>query len=171
MQGPSIEATVTDAPLTGDWERHTTGIGSKIMKKMGYRGTGLGKLENGIKEPITVSDIGGHTKNNTAKVQTPVLVPDEPKDTVLWPPNTVLITGSSMLQGVNEKRMSRKLNVKVRPHPGASIRDLYDHLNALLRKKPKYLILHVGTNDAANINTSSEDLYDRLLHQMKYAES
>ena len=66
--------------------------------------------------------------------------------------------------------MSRKFNVKVRPNPGATIRDMYDHLNALLRKKPKHLILHVGSNDAANENTSSDDLYDRLIHLKKYAE-
>ena len=48
---------------------------------------------------------------------------------------------------------------------------MYDHLQALLRKKPKHLILHVGTNDASNEKTSSDELYDRLIHLKNFAES
>ena len=75
-----------------------------------------------------------------------------------------------MLQGLDGKKMSKMFNVKVRPHSGATTRDMYDHLNALLRKEPKYLILHVGTNDASEKNTSSDTIYERLVRLKLYAE-
>ena len=36
------------------WEKHSSGVATKIMNKMGYKGKGLGKRENGITETIKI---------------------------------------------------------------------------------------------------------------------
>ncbi|KAH9305734.1 hypothetical protein KI387_010138, partial [Taxus chinensis] len=45
----------SDVPL-GQFEKHTKGIGSKLMVKMGFNGTGLGKNRQGDANPIQVED-------------------------------------------------------------------------------------------------------------------
>ena len=68
-----------------------------------------------------------------------------------WPKNTILIAGDSMINGINEKRISTNFkSVKVRCFSGATIDDMYFNLIPLLRKKPTALVFHVGTNNLSN---------------------
>ena len=65
-----------------------------------------------------------------------------------WPKNTILIAENSMINGINEKRISTNFrSVKVRCFSGATIDGMYFNLIPLLRKKPTALVLHVGTNN------------------------
>ena len=139
----------------GIWPGFTNGFPVKMMDKWNWsNGRGLGKSENGITTPIDV----------------PPNKPVKDANVVKWPENTVLIAGSSMIQGLDGKKMSRRFNVKVRSHSGATTRDMYDHLNALLRKEPQYLILHVGTNDASDKDTTADTIFERLMRLKLYAE-
>ena len=68
-----------------------------------------------------------------------------------WPVNTILTAGDSMINGIDEKRLSKKnSNVKVRYFNGALVEDMFYNLVPLLRKKPCALILHVGTNNTVS---------------------
>lgn len=145
----------------GAWERHSNGAVAKMMKNMNFGGKGLGVREDGIISPIKI-----------AKKQVFDQEMSENKDVHCWPSGTVLIAGSSMLQGLQEKRLAVKgVNVKVRANPGATVRDMKDHLNAYLRKKPTHLILHVGANDSSSKEVSSDDIFDGLLDLKSYAEN
>ena len=78
-----------------------------------------------------------------------------------WPKDTVLISGSSIIQGLQENRMNKKYNVKIRPFSGASVGDMYDYLSPLLKKEPSCIILQIGSNDSPY--KSSGAILDEIL--------
>lgn len=84
-----------------------------------------------------------------------------------WKDNMVLIAGDSTICGLMEKRMGN--NVKVRSFPGARIHDMYYYLTPLIAKRPKYIILHVSTNDAAD-KSSSDEILNELLQLKQFIE-
>ena len=79
----------------------------------------------------------------------------------VWPENTVLITGSSIINGIEENRLSKTRNVKVRSFSGAYVDDMYDYLLPLLKKKPSYIFLHIGSNDAPH--KTGKDIFNEIL--------
>ena len=62
--------------------------------------------------------------------------------------NDVLICGDSLLNNVEGNVSTKKVRSIVRSFPGADSQDMIDYLRPILtKKKPRYLIVHVGTND------------------------
>ena len=73
----------------------------------------------------------------------------------------VIIVGDSILNGINEKGLSRNDDiVKVRPYPGATSEDLIDHIKLVTRRKPDIVVLHIGTNDSTNGITTQVKLQE-----------
>ena len=133
------------------------------MEKMGHvKGHGLGKNENGITEPVKVDPRQLYPSLQSSFVKEGGRKKEK---------QTVLIAGTSMIGGLNQKTMSKRFKVKVRSHPGATIPELKHHLAAHFLKKPDYLLLQVGTNDAVDPNLSSDDVYDRIMDLKSYAET
>ena len=75
------------------------------------------------------------------------------KDLTPWPLNTILITGNSMINGI-DKRGSRKKNsnVKVRYFNGALVEDMFYKWMVWMTKKPTALLLHVDTNNTVSVH-------------------
>ena len=133
------------------WEKHSLGFGTKMLQKMGYHGAGLGKYEDGIINPILLNQqfhSAPRKQNITEKRINNIVHP--------WQANTTLITGSSILCGLNEQRL-QKYKIKVRAFPGATVDDMHDYLKPLLKKNPSNIILHIGSNDSIH-KTANEIL-------------
>ena len=62
----------------------------------------------------------------------------------------IVVTGDSMLNGMNEKGLLKSHNVKVKNYRGATSDDILDKIDDLLKVKPDCLSVHVGTNDLTN---------------------
>ena len=88
-----------------------------------------------------------------------------------WPPNTILIAGDSMINQMDEQRLSYSVNrsVKVRTFSGANINQMYYYITPLLKKEPKVIILHIGTNDA--VTKTSDTILDDILKLKFHIES
>ena len=89
-----------------------------------------------------------------------------------WKMGTVLIMGDSMLHGIDERRMSKNGLVKVRCFPGSTVADLKNfYMQPLLSKKPSHVIMHIGTNDAANKDSTADIILNSLLDIKKEIEA
>ena len=77
-----------------------------------------------------------------------------------WRNDVVLVTGDSMIGGLESSKMRAAGEVKVRPHPGGNVRDMYDHLEPHLSKKPSTLVLHIGTNNTTD--QSSNEILEEI---------
>ena len=102
----ALDETISISEEFGTWEKYNRGFASRYMKKMGYEGRGIGKLENGIVEPIMPSVNRGLTSSLLGGPQNLNLKERVRNNYVKqWPKGTTLITGDSILYGVQEKRL------------------------------------------------------------------
>ena len=62
------------------------------------------------------------------------------------PPNTCVLIGDWILNGVIERNLWNDRSVKVRKFTGATVNDLRHHALPIIGKQPKSLIIHAGTN-------------------------
>ena len=69
--------------------------------------------------------------------------------------------GDSILNGLIEENLSKQHKVGIRKLPGATMDDLNYHVYPTLRKKPKHIIIHIGTNDTTR--STSREILDKLL--------
>ena len=58
--------------------------------------------------------------------------------------------------------------VKVKSFLGATIEDMYDYVKLLLKKCPKNIILHIGTNNT--VNDTSRIVLDKILSLKAFVE-
>ena len=54
--------------------------------------------------------------------------------------------GDPILNGIIEENLCKQHNVRIKKFPGATVDDLNFHVHPILRKKPKRITVHVGTN-------------------------
>ena len=81
----------------------------------------------------------------------------------------MLIINDSTISGIEENKILllwRK--VKVKSFPDATIEDMYDCIKPLLKKCPKNIILHIGTNNT--VNETSRIVLDKLLSWNAFVE-
>ena len=77
---------------------------------------------------------------------------EERQDVHQWPRRTVAITDDSMASGLKEELLSNKKHrVKVRCCRGATVQDMFDYVKPILKRKPDYFVLYVGTNNVRDM--------------------
>ena len=138
------------------WEKYSNGFASKMLNKMGFKGKGLGKSENGITEPIVIERKNSFNEESDT---------ERPKQSS----NLVYILSDSMLNQIDEKRLSKSKDIKVKCHGGCTTKCMYRHLPEVSKLKPKYIILHIGTNDC--IEKTSDEVLREIIKLKKYIEN
>ena len=106
--------------------------------------------DESIRPPICISET--HINDNVASNNS---------EDCPWPKGTTCIAGDSIVSGLKPDLLSQKHKVKVKTFSGANVRDINDNIKPILRHKPEYIILHVGTNDALKLPPN--EILDEIL--------
>ena len=82
---------------------------------------------------------------------------------------TVLIVGDSMLNGIEESKLSKTRHIRVQSIPGGKIDDIKENLNDLLHEELQKVIIHVGTNNA--MTDTPKEIFEKLTSLKCHIES
>ena len=99
--------------------------------------------------PITTHKNPGNKKSTFDKT----LITDSPPQNSYSKSKTsegpITILGDSMIKLIKPPKLSRSIGEKVniKTFPGATINDMNHYIQPTMKKQPKLVILHVGTND------------------------
>ena len=74
---------------------------------------------------------------------------------------SVLVVGDSLLNGIEESKLSKDRHIRVQPISGAKIKDINNNLDELIHNDLKTIILHVGTNNS--VEDTPEDIYNDFI--------
>ena len=83
-----------------------------------------------------------------------------------WGENDILLTGDSLISAIEQRRLSSRNRIKVRPFSGATIEDMRVYITPLLRKNPRVIIFEIGTNNCAN--DTAEEIINKLRELKQY---
>ena len=110
-----------------EWEKHSTGFARKSLEKLGYKGGGLGKYENGMLEALSVE----------SKEKTIVVSSSIKKGISLYGFNKGYTKGEAMFQ-----RFS-----------GGKVRHIKNYLPTHLEEeKPDSVVIVAGGNDLSSVD-------------------
>ena len=62
------------------------------------------------------------------------------------------VVGDSIFNGINEKGLRKKHDIKVKNTPGVTNQAALDEIDRLVGQKPDCILVHAGTNDIKGIN-------------------
>ncbi|KXJ05002.1 hypothetical protein AC249_AIPGENE4972, partial [Exaiptasia diaphana] len=94
----------------------------------------------------------GQDKNDLAHNNGTSQVPTPSKHS---PPNEVFIVGDSMVKNLQGHKMSRNQKIKVWTFRGSTACDMKEYIKPILQRKPKEIVLHVGTNSVQNLDAKA----------------
>ena len=91
--------------------------------------------------------------------------PDEnatsPEKTKKVKKKSILVVGDSLLNGIEESKLSKLRHIRVQPTSGGKIEDIRPNLNDLLHADLQHIILHIGTNNA--VTETPTEIFNKLL--------
>ena len=73
-----------------------------------------------------------------------------------------MVVGDSLLNGIEESKLSKDRHIRVQPISGAKIKDISNNLDELIHNDLKTIILHVSTTNNA-VEDTVEDIYNDLI--------
>lgn len=62
----------------------------------------------------------------------------------------VVVTGDSLRNEINERRLSKDQQVKIPNFPGSTSETILKEIDTLVADKPNFIIIYAGTNDITN---------------------
>ena len=80
-----------------------------------------------------------------------------------------MIVGDSMLNGIEESKLSKTRHIRVQPIPGGKIDHIKKNLNDLLHEELQKVIIHVGTNNA--MTDTRKEIFEKLISLKHQIES
>lgn len=68
----------------------------------------------------------------------------------------IIVAGDSLVKGLKGWMMSRRANVKVFSFSGSTVADMEHFIKPLIKRQPRHILLHIGTNDL--LSSSPEEI-------------